>query len=522
MKILRDYQRSASDAIVTTWAKHRAHLCSVATGGGKTMIAAETTARIQTKGRVLFLANRNELCQQPLGTFRSQLGFVPALEKAESIAPLDAQVVIGSVQTLSRTKRLERFPRDHFSFIFADEAHMSVAPSWKRIFEHFNDAKICGITATPFRADSKSLADIYETESYRKSLFELVDEGWLVDPDHVDRLSTAISLAQVRIKRTSEGVDYDIQDAADAIAPYFAEIAKELKEKHSGKFILAFLPLVASSQKFVQACRAAGINAVHVDGEDPERDQKLAQFRDGQIQLLSNANLLHTGVDIPRCDATLNLRPTKSKVLYAQIIGRSTRTVPGLVDSIPDIAGRLKAIAASSKPKAYILDPLWLTEEHDLVTPSFMIAPDEDFAVQMNRAAGKSYSLRAVSRQVQLERERRILARLQSVASFRARKVPADFFAACTGEHEIVNYQSVFKWEEQPPTKFSRLLLSNAGIDPDSVRSEGLARKVMQAIGRRRYKGLAEIGALANLVEATGVTEQLWRVTKKDLRLVGR
>jgi superfamily II DNA or RNA helicase len=517
MKILRDYQRSASDAIVSHWDKHRSHICSVATGGGKTVIAAETTARVQTKGRVLYLANRNELCQQPLGTFRSQLGFVPALEKAESIAPLDAQVVIGSVQTLSRTKRLERFPRDHFSYIFADECHMSVAPSWRRIFDHFSDAKLCGITATPFRADSKRLADIYETESYRKSLFDLVDEGWLVDPDHVDKLSTAISLAQVRIKRTSEGVDYDVQDAADALAPYLTEIAKELKEKHSGKFILAFLPLVASSQKFVAACRAVGINAVHVDGEDPERDQKLAQFRDGQIQLLSNANLLHTGVDIPRCDATLNLRPTKSKVLYAQIIGRSTRTVPGLVDSIPDIAGRLKAIAASSKPKAYILDPLWLTEEHDLVTPSFMIAPDEDFAVEMNRAAGKSYSLRAVHSFIQTQREEAIRRRLANVARFRDGLLDADWFAASIGDHEAVNYQPVYRWEEQPPVKFTRLLLDQAGIDPDSVHSEGKARKILRAVNQRRYKKLAEIRQLAPFADAVGAdNDALWRITRRE------
>jgi superfamily II DNA or RNA helicase len=517
-KKFRPYQQDASAAITNAWSTKRSCIAVVATGGGKTLIAAGTAARIQDKGRILFLANRNELCIQPLAAFSDQLGYVPALEKAESSAPLDARVVVASVQTLSRAKRLERFPKDHFKFIFADECHMSVAESWKRIFNHFDSAKICGITATPFRSDAKKLTDIFECEAYRKDLFSLVDDGYLVDPDHVDRLSTAISLAQVRVKKTTEGVDYDLNDAADAIAPYFAEIAKELAEKHASKHVLAFLPLVASSIKFVEACRAAGINAVHVDGEDPERDQKLRAFKDGKIQILSNSNLLHTGVDMPVCDATLNLRPTKSKVLYAQIIGRSTRTIPGVIDGLQTVADRKTAIATSTKPRAYIIDPLWLSKDHDLVTPAFMIADDEEEAVEINKKAGPSYSLRAMRNQIQLEREEVIRRRLEATVGFREGRVPALYFAAQVHDHALLNYQPVFQWEEQPPTKFSKLLLSKAGIDPETVGSEGMARKVLQKIGQRRYKGLPEITQLGPLASTCGVSDpRLWTITKQEL-----
>jgi superfamily II DNA or RNA helicase len=521
MKQFRPYQADAAGAIIKAWKANQHAICVVATGGGKTVIAAGTTARVRLNGggRILFLANRNELCVQPLATFADQLGDIPALEKADSYAPLEADVVIGSVQTLSRKKRLERFPRDHFAYIFADECHMSVAASWKRIFEHFSSAKRCGITATPFRTDGKKLSDLFEVEAYRKDLLSLVDDGYLVDPDHVDKLETAISLAQVRVRHTTEGLDYDAQDAADAIAPYFREIARELKAKHAARHILAFLPLVASSIKFVEACRAEGVNAVHVDGEDPERDQKLEAFRQGRIALLSNASLLHTGVDIPVCDATLNLRPTKSKVLYQQIVGRSTRTVPGLIDDIPDAAGRLEAIAGSSKPAAYIIDPLWLSHDHDLVTPSFLIAPDEEFAGEMNKKAGKSYSLRALHSQVQLEREEAIRRRLQATARFREGKVAAAFFAASIGDHALVNYQPVYSWETRAPVNFTRSLLSKAGIDPESVPSEGLARQVLLAIGRRRYKGLAEIRALGPAAEHE--VENLWNLTIKEAARYG-
>lgn len=520
MKVFRPYQREAAAAILGAWAKGQHCITVVATGGGKTLIAAGTSAKIQQNGggRILFLANRNELCVQPMAAFADQLGVVPALEKAEDHAPLDAAVVIGSVQTLTRKKRLERFPRDHFSYIFADECHMSVAESWKRIFDYFASAKRCGITATPFRTDGKKLSDIFEVEAYRKDLFALVDDGYLVDPDHVDRLETAISLAQVRVKHTTQGIDYDPQDAADAIQPYFKEIARELKEKHAQRHILAFLPLVASSQKFTEACRAEGIDAVHIDGEDPEREQKLELFKQGKIGLLSNASLLHTGVDMPVCDATLNLRPTKSKVLYCQIVGRSTRTVPGLIDEIKDAPGRLAAIAGSSKPKAFIIDPLWLSQDHDLVTPSFLIAPDEEFAVEMNKAAGSSYSLREVARFIQEEREAAIRRRLEATARFREGRIQAQFFAASIGDHSLFNYQPVYPWETRKPAPFTRALLSRAGIDPDTVQSEGLARQVMLAIGRRRYQGLAEIRTLGPAADSPLRTKDIWDLTAAEAR----
>lgn len=521
MKQLRPYQAEASAAILQSWKQFPSCITVVATGGGKTLIAAGTAAKVKDHGRVLFLANRNELCQQPLAVFREQCGVVPALEKAEFKAPLTSQVVIGSVQTLSRKARLERFPTDHFQFIFADECHMALAASWKRIFDHFQGAKLCGITATPFRTDNKDLTELFATEAYRKPLFSLVDDGYLVDPDHVDQLSTAISLANVRVKYTTEGKEYDLQDAHDAIAPYFDAIARELLEKHASRHILAFLPLVASSEKFVRACQAAGINAVHVDGEDPLRNEKLQAFKDGQIQLLSNSNLLHTCVDMPICDATLNLRPTRSKVLYQQIVGRSTRTVPGLIDGIEDTRGRLQAIAASSKPKAYIIDPLWLSTDHDLVTPSFLIAQNQEIAVEMQQRAGKSYSLRGLNHQIQAEREEKIRRRLEATARFREGRLSADYFAAATSDHELAEYEPVYRWETQVPRPFTRLLLEKGGIDPDTVRSEGQARKVIRAINIRRYKRLAEIPALANAVEAGVDHETLWNLTLQQAQKYG-
>ena len=511
MKKFRDYQLDASQSILKTWQEHRTCIATVATGGGKTLIAAGTSKYLVDRGaRVLFLANRNELCVQPFSAFRDQ-GMIAALEKAESRAPLSANVVIGSVQSLTRKARLERYPKDHFTHVFADEAHGALAESWKRIFNHFDTAKVCGITATSFRADGKALSEIFEIEAFRKDLFDLVDEGYLVDPDHVEKLSTAVSLAGVRIKRTPEGKDFDVNDSAQAIEPYFRAIAKELKARFSDRHILAFLPLVASSMKFVEICVAEGINAVHVDGEDPARDQKLQAFREGRTTLLCNANLLHTGVDIPICDATLNLRPTKSKVLYTQIIGRSTRTAPGTIDGLETVNERLAAIKASSKPHSIVIDPLWLSSEHDLVNPAYLIAADEEMAEEMKKAINgkESYSLREIQANIQEQREAAIRRKLEAAARFRAGLLSAEYFAAATGAHELVNWQPVYSQEKVRITKFSKVLLANAGIDPDTVQTEAYARKIMQAIGVRRYRKLAEIRDLAGLEG-----DDIWNLTR--------
>lgn len=537
-KKFRPYQQEATSAILRAWAQGQHSICVVATGGGKTVIAVATAAKIHENGggRILYLANRNELCEQPRLAFQQQ-GIRADLEKAEdhahvvnpnvvyaksSIERLNNQIVIASVQTLSRKTRLERFPRDYFKYIFADECHMSIAASWKRIFDHFEGAKRCGFTATPFRADGKTLTEIFQTECYRKGLFDLVDEGYLVSPDNVDKLSTAISLAAVRVKHTVQGLDYDLQDASDAISPYFDAIARELKERHSERHILAFLPLVASSQKFVRACQAAGINAVHIDGEDPDRDAKLAMFKKGEITLLSNSNLLHTGVDLPACDATLNLRPTKSKVLYQQIIGRSTRTIPGLIDGIDTVQDRLNAIAGSAKPKAYVIDPLWLSNDHDLVTPSFLIASSQEEAIEMQKRAGKSYSLRSLRSQIQREREEKIRRRLEATARFRENSIDAKYFAASIHDAELLAYEPVYTWEKAALNRFTITLLRRDGIDPESVTGgEGEARAILKALGRRKYQKMPSIRQLAGAHDAGLDPETLWSLTLKEAQRYG-
>ena len=173
-------------------------------------------------------------------------------------------------------------------------------------------------------------------------------------------------------------------------------------------------------------------------------------------------------------------------------------------------------IAASAKPHAFILDPLWLSEEHDLVTPASLIAETEQEAEEMALAAPGSYSLRSLQSQVQVQREEAIRRRLEATASFREGKINWQLFAAATGEHRLVQYTPVYRWECLPPSRFTRGLLQRAGIDPETVPTEGLAREVMLAVGRRRYQGLAEIRHLAG--PAAAQVPNFWHLRTEEAR----
>jgi hypothetical protein len=135
----------------------------------------------------------------------------------------------------------------------------------------------------------------------------------------------------------------------------------------------------------------------------------------------------------------------------------------------------------------------------------------------MQKAAGSSYSLRAISRKIQEEREAVIRRRLEGVARFREGKVPAKYFAASIEDHELFNYTPVYAWETRPIySSTTRWLLEGAGIDPETVATEGEARQIMRAVGRRRYRGLCEIRDLAPLIEAGVDQRELWKLTKKE------
>lgn len=166
---LRPYQQEAREAIFEQWdGGVLKTLLVLPTGCGKTIVFAKVTEDCVRRGdRVLILAHRGELLEQAADKIRQSTGLGCAVEKAEETCMGSwFRVVVGSVQTMMREKRLGQFPEDYFQTIIIDEAHHCISDSYQKVLNHFSSAKILGVTATPDRGDMRNLGSYFESLSY--------------------------------------------------------------------------------------------------------------------------------------------------------------------------------------------------------------------------------------------------------------------------------------------------------------------------------------------------------------------
>lgn len=179
---LRPYQQEAKDAVWKEWTSgHTKTLLVLPTGCGKTIVFAKITEdAVRKGGRVLILAHRSELLEQASDKIEKTSGLKCAVEKAEQTCIGSwYRVCVGSVQTLMRAKRLQQFAKDYFSTIIIDEAHHAISDSYQVILQHFTDANVLGVTATPDRGDQKNLGQVFDSLAYEYTLPQAIKEGYL-------------------------------------------------------------------------------------------------------------------------------------------------------------------------------------------------------------------------------------------------------------------------------------------------------------------------------------------------------
>jgi superfamily II DNA or RNA helicase len=334
--VLRDYQSDAIDSAREALRKQRAALIVLPTGAGKTVVFAEIARAVVAKGgRVLVLAHRSELLDQANAKI---VAAAPDLrverEQAESRARL-APIVVASVQSLSRPSRLHRFAPDHFALVVVDEAHHATAASYQRILERFSHAKVLGFTATPDRSDGIGLRSTFPEIAYQRSMLDLVRAGHLVPIRGRTVRVEAFDVNHVRV------VAGDLQDKglAEALeAPGLLDaIARSLAADSEGRSTLAFLPSVALAHRLSDLLNDLEPgSAVAIDGETPEDERviRFAQFASGTKRFLANCAVATEGTDLPRCACVAVIRPTMSRALFTQMVGRGSRLFPGKVDCL--------------------------------------------------------------------------------------------------------------------------------------------------------------------------------------------
>lgn len=473
---LRPYQQQARDRIHAEWdAGHTRTLLVLPTGTGKTIVFVSVAAdQVRAGDRVLILAHRGELLEQAADKLQRSTGLVSAVEKAESTC-LDSwfRVVVGSVQTLQRTARLERFPQDYFGTIIIDEAHHAITDGYRRILDYFGSAKVLGVTATPDRGDMRNLGEVFDSLAYEYKLTDAIKEGYLCKimaqtiPLQLDISGVALS-----------GGDYAVGDLGTALDPYLEQIAAEMAQRCKGRKTVVFLPLIRTSQKFRDLLNAHGFRAAEVNGQSDDRRQVLADFDAGKYNVLCNSMLLTEGWDCPSVDCVVVLRPTKVRSLYSQMVGRGTRLAPGKTDLL-------------------LLDFLWMTDKHELCCPADLVCEDRAVARQMTETLAESgcpedieQAAAQASEDVVAQREEALAKQLAEQRRKKAKLVDPLQYEMSIQAEDLSGYVPAFGWEAGPPSDKQTAALEKLGILPDAVESAGKAALLLDRLHKRQTEGL--------------------------------
>jgi len=311
---LRPYQTAAVEAVERGWGEFQRQLVVMPTGVGKTICFAHLAAREAARGgNTMILAHRDELLQQAQDKIRVAVGMDSALEKADSIAYdglFRKPITVASVQTL-HAKRLEKWAPDAVDLLVVDEAHHALSDSYRAIINHFSNARVLGVTATPDRGDKRDMGEVFEGIAYEYSIRDAIADGYL-SPIAAELIPIKIDLSKVR---TMAG-DYNVADLDESLLPYLDTVAREVASHVVARKTLIFLPLVRTSQAFAKLLRDYGISAEHIDGASPDRADILKRYAASEFQALCNSALLFEGYDQPDISCVVPLRPTQSRPLY--------------------------------------------------------------------------------------------------------------------------------------------------------------------------------------------------------------
>lgn len=473
---LRPYQQQARDRIHAEWdAGHTRTLLVLPTGTGKTIVFASVAAdQVRAGDRVLILAHRGELLEQAADKLQRSTGLVSAVEKAESTC-LDSwfRVVVGSVQTLQRTARLERFPQDYFGTIIIDEAHHAITDGYRRILDYFSGAKVLGVTATPDRGDMRNLGEVFDSLAFEYKLTDAIKEGYLCKI-----MAQTIPLQLDITSVTMSGGDYAVGDLGTALDPYLEQIAAEMARRCKSRKTVVFLPLIKTSQKFRDLLNAHGFRAAEVNGQSEDRREVLADFDAGKYNVLCNSMLLTEGWDCPSVDCVVVLRPTKVRSLYSQMVGRGTRLSPGKTDLL-------------------LLDFLWMTDKHELCRPADLVCEDRTVARQMTEHLAETgcpedieEAAAQASEDVVAQREEALAKQLEEQRRKKAKLVDPLQYEMSIQAEDLAGYVPAFGWEAGPPSEQQTAALEKLGILPDAVESAGKAALLLDRLNKRRDEGL--------------------------------
>lgn len=410
---LRKYQQEAHDNSLAAFAEGKSRtLVILPTGGGKTIVAAHVTKAMLQKGRVMVLAHRDELIRQAVIKFHKVTGIEPAIEKADEFSEEDGlmekpPIVVSTIQTQNsgtdELRRMARFDPKEFSLLWVDECHHAVSATWKRCIDYYAngnpDLKILFVTATPDRADERGLAEICDHIAFDYELPDIIRDGYLVPirqkrvrieglefskiHNAGDDFAQGELEAAMMVEKPLHGVIQATIETSCDLEIGFLETLRDDEERDKKlaarmgdrlpRKTLTFTVSVSHAERTAEIInRWIPRSAAALSGESPEEDRRgvLKKFANGSIRFLVNCALFLEGFDEPSIEVVAMARPTKSRMLYAQAVGRGTRPLESIaapLGELEDPAERRKLIADSPKKYLTVLDFVGNSGKHKLV-----------------------------------------------------------------------------------------------------------------------------------------------------------
>lgn len=297
------------------------------TGTGKTVLSAMDSRR--HGGRVLFLVHRLDILKQSIDAYRMvwpdmRVGILTGEVKENEF---ECDVLFASKDTLRQPSELERYKREWFSYIVVDEVHHGQSPTYRDVLSYFRPNFMLGMTATPDRTDRKDIFELFDySKIYEIPLHEVIDRGYLV-PYTYYGLTDDIDYSKIRY----QGLHYNVADLERLlIVPERNEaIVREYLEKGNGDKAIGFCVSIKHAERMAEVFNDRGITAIAIHSASPDRDALVQAFREDKFQLAFTVDLFNEGVDFPNVQVLLFLRPTESKTVFLQQLGRGLRLCIG-------------------------------------------------------------------------------------------------------------------------------------------------------------------------------------------------
>ncbi|HUE83338.1 MAG TPA: DEAD/DEAH box helicase family protein [Pyrinomonadaceae bacterium] len=510
---LRDFQSRAVESVFAEWRERTSTLVVCPTGTGKTRIFSEIISRIQPT-RTIVLAHREELVAQAVRRLWNDYAIAADVEMADFQAGEGyynrAPVVVSTIQTQIAGNggygRMKLFRPQDFGLIVCDEAHHYTSPSFRRVLEYYKqntDLKIVGVTATPDRADEQALGQVFETVAFDYEILDAIRDGWLVPVDQ--KMVNVEGLDFSGIRTTAGDLNgADLARVMEAEKNLHGIASAAIEIIGTDKRTLVFTVTVKQAEMLSEIFNRhrPGMSG-WVCGKTPkdQRHKIFEDFSNGTTQVLVNVGVATEGYDNPAVEVIVQARPTKSRCLYAQIIGRSLRPLTGVVDGLATPDERKAAIAASVKPRALVLDFVGNAGRHKLMTTADILGgrfSEEAIgrAVAKARKNGKAVRMDEALDEAERDIRAEIEERKKRDAARKSRLVAKARFSVKT-----INPFNAFElepvrsrgWDSgKHLSEKQRALLLRQGIDPEGM-PYGQAKQLLTEMFRRWNGNLATL-----------------------------